>query len=200
MVTVAEPDPLQCCLLIHSGEPTPPVPQKAHLQWSLITTSAACYVHSPGALSPPGQRVGVRGGGRPLPGQRARHGGPTPSEQRLQQQHRAVCPWDTRSPAPATGTPSQMALANSRHLAFQSRLRRLCLRDLAVPPVAWYTLLEGPASLGTRGGACRSPRPAPLCLGTSAEGERPCLCAWDGLCPCKALLAWEASSSGKSRL
>lgn len=67
VVTVAEPDPLQCCLLIHSGGRPPPVPQ-AHLQWSLITTSAACYLHG-GACPPPGQRARPRR--RPTPSRAA---------------------------------------------------------------------------------------------------------------------------------
>lgn len=107
--STVEPDHYQCCLLR---------PQR-----SLSPSRAAC---SSAAEADPFQgSVLVHGGGRP------------PPEQRLQQQHRAVCPWDTRSPAPAAGTP-RVSAGELRHLAFRARLVQALTtsRDLAVPPVA----------------------------------------------------------------
>ena len=77
MVTVAEPDPFQCCEPIYSGSRPPPGP-RARPQWKPTPTRAACL--STAEADPLQGRVLVHSGARPPPGQHARpQWKPTPS-------------------------------------------------------------------------------------------------------------------------
>ncbi|XP_055416907.1 serine/threonine-protein phosphatase 2A 55 kDa regulatory subunit B delta isoform [Bubalus kerabau] len=68
VVTVAEPDPFQCCEPIYSGSRPPPGP-RARPQRRLTPSRAACS--STAEADPLQGRVLVHSGSRPPPGQRA---------------------------------------------------------------------------------------------------------------------------------
>ena len=188
MVTVAEPDPFQCCEPIYSGSRPPPGP-RARPQWKPTPTRAACL--STAEADPLQGSMLIHSGSRPPPGQRAC----------LRQQHRAVCPCDTRSFAPHCPHAKGKLLASSG----TSHPEPALSRHPPPPETSWCLLSPAclparrPCFLGARCGACRSPWPAPLCMGTSAEA-RGHLTTQDGLCPCRALLAWKPVPPGKSRL
>ena len=201
MVTVAEPDPFQGRKPIYSGGQPPPGP-RARPQRSLTPSRAACS--STVEADPLQGLMLVHSGGRPPPGPRARpQWSLTPA--------RAVC----LSTAAAQGCPPlRHAVLRPALLAHQGLVLASSgtsrpeppLSGRSPPPETSWCLLspaclpaQRPCFLGAHCGACRSPRPAPLCTGTSAEagGHLP---TQDGVCPCRALLAWKPVPPEKSRL
>ena len=151
MVTVAEPDPFQCCEPIYSGSRPPPGP-RARPQRRLTPSRAACS--STAEADPLQGRVLVHSGSRPPPGQRAcpqrrltpsRAACSSTVEADLLQGSVPVYGSSTEPSAPATHGPSPRAAHMPRVSAGELRHlpSRACLvqapttsRDLVVPPVA----------------------------------------------------------------